>query len=92
MLKEKGHVLQGLLDVPYLNADAMCSAVGEIKHLLENQRDDICDVWVSAHVKVGDKKLRFISNQDVRKVSVLLIASLVCMEDACAYSIFSLLR
>ncbi len=81
-LVKKGSILQGLLDVPYPNADAVCSAVGEIQHLLENQRDDICDVWVSAHVKVGDKKLRFISNQDVRKVSVLLIARLDCTEQA----------
>ena len=73
-LVKKGSILQGLLDVPRPNADAVCSTVGEIKHLLENQRDDICDVWVSAHVKVGDKKLRFILNRDVRKVSVLLIA------------------
>ena len=56
MLLEKGRILQGLLDVPYPNADAVCSAVGEIQHLLEYQRDDICNVWVSAHVKVDDGK------------------------------------
>ena len=75
VLLKKGHVLQELLDVQYPGADAMCSAVGEIHNLLEH--DDICNVWVSAHVKVDDGK-KFISNQDVRKVSVLLIASLDC--------------
>ncbi len=68
VLLEKGRVLQRLLDVQYLGVDAVCSAVGEIHHLLENQRDDICDVWVSALVKVDDGK-KFISNRDVRKVS-----------------------
>ena len=82
-LVKKGSILQGLLDVPRPNADAVCSTVGEIKHLLENQRDDICDVWVSAHVKVDDWK-KIISNRDVRKVSILLIASLDCTEHACA--------
>ena len=81
VLKEKGHVLQEMLDVEYPGADAMCSAVGEIYALLE--RDDICDVWVSAHVKVDNWK-KIISNRDVRKVSVLLIASLDCTEHACA--------
>ena len=56
MLLEKGHVLQRLLDVQYPGADVMCSAVGEIHHLLENQCNDICDVWVSALVKVDDGK------------------------------------
>ena len=81
MLKEKGHVLQGLLDVEYPGVDAVCSAVGEINNLLEH--DDIYDVWVSTHVKVDDGK-KIISNRDVRMVSVLLIASLDCMEHACA--------
>ena len=53
-LVEKSSALQKLLNVQYTNANAVCSAVGEIQHLLE--RDDICNVWVSAHVKVGDKK------------------------------------
>ena len=81
MLLKKGHVLQELLDVQYPGADAVCSTVGEIHNLLEH--DDICNVWVSAHVKVDDGK-KIISNRDVRKVSVLLIASLVCTEHACA--------
>jgi hypothetical protein len=81
MLLEKGRALQGLLDVVYPGADAMCSAVGEIYALLE--RDDICDVWVSAHVKVDDGK-KIILNRDVCKVSVLLFARLDCMEHACA--------
>jgi len=67
VLLEKGRVLQGLLYVPFPGADAVYSAVGEIH----------CDVWVSAHVKVDDMK-KIISNQDVCKVSVLLIASLDC--------------
>jgi len=41
-LLKKGRALQGLLDVEYPVADAVCSAVGEIHALLE--RDDICDV------------------------------------------------
>ena len=80
---EKGHVLQELLEKPYPGADAVYSAVGGIHNLLENQGDDICDVWVSAHVKVDDGK-KIISNRYVRKVSVLLIASLDCTEHACA--------
>ena len=46
------------------------SAVGEIHALLEH--DDICNVWVSAHVKVDDGK-KIISNRDDHKVSVLLL-------------------
>ena len=83
VLLKKGCVVQELLDFQYPGADAVCSAVGEIHNLLENQCDDICDVWVSAHVKVDDGE-KFISNQDVRKVSILLIASLDCTEHACA--------
>ena len=81
VLLKKGHVLQELLDVQYPGADAMCSAVGEIHNLLEH--DDICNVWVSAHVKVDDGE-KIILNWDVRKVSVLLIASLDCTEHVCA--------
>ena len=73
-LVEKGSALQKLLNIPYLNTKALCSTVGEIQHLLE--RDDICDVWVSAHVKVGDKKRVISDKKDVRKVSFLLIARL----------------
>ena len=80
VLLEEGRALQGLLDFQYPGADAVYSAVGEIHNLLEH--DDICDVWVSAHVKV-DNRRKFISNQDVRKVSILLIASLDCTEHAC---------
>ena len=47
VLLEKGHVLQDP------GVDAVCSAaVGEIQNLLEH--DAICDVWVSAHVKVDN--------------------------------------
>jgi hypothetical protein len=81
VLLEKGRALQGLLDVQYPGADAMYSAVGEIHNLLEH--DDICDVWVSTHVQ-GRRWEKIISNRDVCKVSVLLIASLVCTEHACA--------
>jgi len=83
VLLEKGHVLQELLEKPYPGADAVYSAVGGIHDLLENQRDDICNVWVSAHVKVDDGE-KIILNQDVRKVSILLMASLDCTEHACA--------
>jgi len=78
---EKGRALQGLLDVQYPGVDAVYSAVGEIHNLLEH--DDICNVWVPAQVKVDDGE-KIISNRDVHKVSVLLIASLVCTEHACA--------
>jgi hypothetical protein len=70
VLLKKGHVLQELLEKPFPSADAVHSAVGEIHNLLEH--DDICDVWVSAHVKVDDG-IKCISNRDVRKVRVLLI-------------------
>ena len=66
-LVEKGSALQKLLNVQYPNANAVCSAVGEIQHFLE--RDDICDVWISAHVKVGNKKRVISDKKDVRKVS-----------------------
>ena len=59
MLLKKDHVLQGPLDVKYPGADTVCSAVREIHALLEH--DDMCDVWVSAHVKVDDGK-KSISN------------------------------
>jgi len=73
-LVEKGSALQKLLDAKYPKANAVCSAVGEIQHLL--QRDNIIDVWVSAHVKVGDKK-RLISDEiDVCKVSYIIDCSL----------------
>ncbi len=81
VLLKKGRALQELLVVQYPGADAVCSAVGEIHNLLEH--DDICNVWISAHVKV-DHGEKIISNRDVRMVSVLLIASLDCMEHACA--------
>jgi hypothetical protein len=81
VLLKKGRALQELLVVQYPGGDAVCSAVGEIHNLLEH--DDICNVWISAHVKVDDGE-KIISNRDVRKVSVLLIASLDCMEHACA--------
>jgi hypothetical protein len=81
VLLKKGHVLQELLEKPFPSADAVYSAVGEIHNWLE--RDDICDVWVSAHVKVDDG-IKSISNRYVCKVSVLLIASLDCTEHACA--------
>jgi hypothetical protein len=89
-LIKKGRVLQKLLEVEYPGVDAVCSAVGEIQNLLDH--DDICNVWVSAHVKV-DNGRKFISNRDVRKVRVLFFAISDCMEHACAQSIFvSLLR
>jgi len=73
-LVEKDSALQKLLNIPYPNAKAVCSVVGEIQHLLES--DDICDVWVSAHVKVGDKKRLISDEKDVRKVSYIIDHSL----------------
>ena len=78
-LLKKGRTLQELLNVEYPGADADCNAVGEIHLLLDH--DDICNVWASAHVKADDGK-RFISNQGVCKVSILLIACLDCTEHA----------
>ncbi len=72
-LLEKGRVLHGLLEKPSPSADAVYIAVGEIRHLLVH--NNIFNVWVSAHAKVDDG-LKFISNRNVRQVSVLLIASL----------------
>ena len=72
-LLEKGRVLHGLLEKPSPSEDAVYIAVGEIRHLLVH--NNIFNVWVSAHAKVDDG-LKFISNRNVRQVSVLLIASL----------------
>lgn len=70
-LLERGRVLQELLEKPFPSADAAYTAVGEIRRLLV--RNKIFNVWVSAHAKVDDG-LKFISNRNVRHVSVLLIA------------------
>ena len=55
-LIKNGHALQELLEAVYPDADAVCSAVEEIKFQLEDHPVDISDQWVTTHVMVGDKK------------------------------------
>ena len=70
-LIENGHGLRELLEAVYPDADAVCSAIEEIKFQLQDHPVDISDQWVTAHVKVGNKK-RFISKRLVREVSMSL--------------------
>ncbi len=70
-LIDNGHVLRELLEAVYLNADAVCSVIEEIKFQLQDHPVDISDQWVTAHVKVGDKKI-FISKCLIREVSMSL--------------------
>ena len=72
-LIESGRVLQGLLKKPFPSANAVLAAVETILNLLEH--DDICNVWVSAHVKVEDE-CRFVTNRRVHAVSMLFILCL----------------
>ena len=55
-LIKNGHGLRELLEAVYLDANAVCSAIEEIKFQLQDHPVDISDQWVTAHVKVGDKK------------------------------------
>ena len=68
-LLEQGRALKELLEVAYLDADAILAAFVKIEFLLEDQPKDISDQWVTARVKADDGK-RFISNLLVRKVRV----------------------
>jgi hypothetical protein len=58
-LIDNGHILRELLEAVNPDADAVCSAVEEIKFQLEDHPVDISDQWVTAHVMVGDKKKLF---------------------------------
>ena len=55
-LIKNGHGLRELLEAVYLDANAVCSAIEEIKFQLQDHPVDISDQWVTTHVKVGDKK------------------------------------
>ena len=61
-----GDALQELLLVEHPNADAVLTAVQDIKNQLDFE--DITDTWVTAHVRVG-KKTQLIANNRVRQVS-----------------------
>ena len=77
-LIENGHGLRELLEAVYPDANAVCSAIEEIKFQLQDHPVDISDQWVTAHVKVGVKK-RFISKRLVREVSM---SSFFCFDCA----------
>jgi hypothetical protein len=77
LLDDTGRSLQALLKADFPDVDAVCSAVEKIKYLLEDNPVDICDRWVSAHV-VADNVNRFISNRNVRAVSILFIFCFNC--------------
>ena len=76
-LFDEGFALGKLLEVAYPDADAVLSAVGKIKFLLEDHHVGICNQWVTAHVMVGDKK-KIISNHLVREVSISLLFCFYC--------------
>ncbi len=61
-----GDALQELLLVEHPNADAVRTAVQDIKDQLDFE--DISDTWVTAHVRVG-KNNKLIANKRVRQVS-----------------------
>jgi hypothetical protein len=61
-----GDALQGLLLVEHPNADAVLTAIQDIKDQLDFE--DILGTWVTAHVRVG-KKNKLIANKRVRQVS-----------------------
>ena len=75
-----GDALQELLVVEHPNADAVLTAVQDIKNQLDFE--DITDTWVTAHVRVG-KKTQLIANTAVRQVSLSIFfirqLCLMCM-------------
>ncbi len=81
-LIKDGHALRKLLEAVYPDADAVCSKLEEIKSQLEDHPVDISDQWVTAHVKLGEKK-RFISKRLIHQVSMsvffLLQPSVMCI-------------
>jgi hypothetical protein len=76
-LFDEGFALGKLLEVAYPDADAVLSAVGKIKFLLEDHCVGICDQWVTTHVMVGDKK-KSVSNHLVCEVSISLLFCFYC--------------
>ncbi len=71
-----GDSLQELLVVEHPNADAVLTAVQDIKSQLDFE--DILDTWVTAHVRVG-KKDKLIANKRVRQVSPSILFHLTTM-------------
>ena len=75
-----GDALQELLVVEHPNADAVLTAVQDIKNQLDFEA--ITDTWVTAHVRVG-KKTQLIANTAVRQVSMSIFfirqLCLMCM-------------
>jgi hypothetical protein len=61
-----GDAIQELLLVEHPNADAVRTAIQDIKDQLDFE--DISDTWVTAHVRVG-KNNKLIANKRVRQVS-----------------------
>ena len=76
-LIENGHALQELLEAVYPDANAVCAAIEEIKFQLQDHPVDISDQWVTAHVKVGEKK-RFFAKRLVREVSMSVFFCFNC--------------
>ena len=71
-----GDALQELLVVEHPNADAVLTAVQDIKNQLDFE--DITDTWVTAHVRVG-KNNKLIANKRVRQVSPSIFFHLTTM-------------
>jgi hypothetical protein len=63
-----GEALQELLLVEHPNADAVRTAIQDIKDQLDFE--GISDTWVIAHVRVG-RKDELVANDHVRKVSLV---------------------
>ena len=75
-LVEFGEALQELLLVEHPNADAVRTAIQDIKDQLDEE--DISDTWVTAHVRVG-RKDKLIANKRVRQVSPSIFFHLTTM-------------
>ena len=71
-----GDALQELLLVEHPNADAVRTAIQDIKDQLDEE--DISDTWVTAHVRVG-RKDKLIANKRVRQVSPSIFFHLTTM-------------
>ena len=65
-----GEALQELLMVEHPNADAVRTAIQDIKNQLDFE--DISDTWVIDHVRVG-RKDELIANKRVRQVSLVYL-------------------
>jgi hypothetical protein len=76
-LLEKGRDLSMLLEVAYLDADAIFVAVEKINFLLQDHPEDISNQWVTPSVVVGDK-IKIVSILPVCKVSILSFFCIYC--------------